>query len=263
LEIQVGSFILSIIALYHIKGGVGKTAAAVNLSHLAAHNGDKTLLIDLDPQGSASFYFRVRPSKNLKSKSLIQGGKKVDQNIKGTDFENLDILPSALSYRKLDLRLNNLKKSKIQLKKVLQPYEKEYQFIFIDSPPNITLVSENIFNAVNILLVPVIPTTLSILTFEKLYQFFKNKKLDRSKIIAFFSMVEKRKKLHREIIKEKTESGRTVFLNSLIPYAANVENMGIHREPVVKFKPNSIASQSYKQLWTEIKQVISQQIGTV
>ena len=102
---------MPIIALYHIKGGVGKTATAVNLSYLAAKNGDRILLIDLDPQGSASFYFRVRPSKKLKSKSLIQGGKKVDQNIKGTDYGNLDILPSTLSYRKLDLRLNILKKS--------------------------------------------------------------------------------------------------------------------------------------------------------
>ena len=253
---------MSIIALYHIKGGVGKTAAAVNLSYLAAQDGAKTLLIDLDPQGSASFYFRVRSSKNLKSRLLLRGGKKVDKNIKGADYENLDILPSTLSYRKLDIRLNSLKKSKTKLKKVLQPFKKEYRFIFIDSPPNITLVSENIFDAVDMLLVPVRPTTLSMLTYEKLYQFFKDQKLDRSKIIAFFSMVEKRKKLHRKIINEKAEQGRKKFLNSHIPYAADIENMGIHREPVIKFKPNSMATQSYKQLWTEIKQLISLQNGT-
>jgi chromosome partitioning protein len=246
--------LLPIIALYHIKGGVGKTAAAVNLSYLAAQDGAKTLLIDLDPQGSASFYFRVRASKNLKSKSLVQGGKKVDKNIKGTDYENLDILPSKLSYRKLDLRLNSLKKSKTKLKKVLQPFETEYRLIFIDSPPNITLVSENIFNAVDILLVPLIPTTLSILTFEKLCQFFKDQKLDRSKISAFFSMVEKRKKMHREIIGEMFEQDKGSFLKNYIPYSADVENMGIYREPVVCFKPNSIASKSYLEIWNELKQ---------
>ena len=246
---------MSIIALYHIKGGVGKTAAAVNLSYLAAQDGAKTLLIDLDPQGSASFYFRVRPSKKLKSKSLIQGGKKVDQSIKGTDYEYLDILPSTLSYRKLDLRLNILKKSRTQLKKVLQPLKKEYRFIFIDCPPNITLVSENIFNVTNILLVPVIPTTLSMLTYEKLYQFFKDQKLDRSKIIAFFSMVEKRKKMHREMMIEIFGKKKLKFLKNYIPYAADVENMGIHREPVVCFKRNSIASKSYLEIWSELKQL--------
>jgi chromosome partitioning protein len=249
--------ILPIIALYHIKGGVGKTAAAVNLSYLAAEDGAKTLLIDLDPQGSASFYFRVRPAKNLKSKSLLKGGKKVDKNIKGTDYENLDILPSTFSYRKLDIRLNSLKKSKAKLKKVLQPFEKEYRFIFIDSPPNITLVSENIFNAVDILLVPVIPTTLSILTYEKLCQFFKDQKLDRSKIIAFFSMVEKRKKMHREIMNEMFEKKKDDFLKNYIPYAADVENMGIYREPVVCFKPNSIASKAYMEIWSELKQTLN------
>ena len=246
---------MSTIALYHIKGGVGKTATAVNLSYLAAQDGDKTLLIDLDPQGSASFYFRVRPSKNLKSRLLLKGGNKVDKNIKGTDYENLDILPATLSYRKLDLRLNSLKKSKIRLKNVLQPFVKEYKFIFIDSPPNITLVSENIFNAASVILVPVIPTTLSILTYEKLFQFFKDQKLDQSKIIAVFSMVEKRKKMHREIMSEMLEQDKRNFLTSYIPYSADVENMGIYREPVVCFKQKSIASKSYQSLWSELKQL--------
>lgn len=249
---------MSIIALYHIKGGVGKTAAAVNLSYLAAQEGAKTLLIDLDPQGSASFYFRVRPSKKLKSRSLLKGGKKVDQNIKGTDYENLDILPSALSYRKLDLRLNSFKKSKMRMKAILQPFENEYRYIFIDSPPNITLVSENIFNAVDILLVPVIPTTLSIMTFKKLIQFFKDQQLDQSKIIGFFSMVEQRKKMHRDIMTEMLEQGKGCFLKSCIPYSADVENMGIHREPVIRFKPNSIAALLYSQLWIEIKKIMFQ-----
>ena len=125
----------------------------------------------------------------------------------------------------------------------------------LNSPPNITLVSENIFNATDILLVPVIPTTLSILTYEKLYQFFKDQKLDRSKIIPFFSMVEKRKKMHRAMMIEMFEKEKYKFLKNYIPYAADVENMGFYREPVVCFKPNSIASKSYLEIWGELKQL--------
>lgn len=248
---------MSIIALYHIKGGVGKTAAAVNLSYLAAQDGVKTLLIDLDPQGSASFYFRVRPANNWKLKTLIKGGRKMDHNIKGTDYSNLDILPAALSYRKLDLRLNRLKQSRLRLKEVLQPLEQEYRFIFIDCPPNITLVSENIFHAATILLAPVIPTTLSILTYEKLVQFFNDQKLEQSKIIAFFSMVERRKKLHRDLMNEIFEHAKGGFLKSVIPYSADVENMGIHREPVVCFKSNSSGAESYRAMWSELKQILN------
>lgn len=246
---------MSIIACYHLKGGVGKTAAAVNLSYLAAQENIKTLLIDFDPQGSASYYFRVRSSQKLKSKKLLKGGKKIDKNIKATDYENLDILPSNLSYRKLDLKLNSLKKSRLKLKEILRPFDEEYQIIFIDCPPNITLVSENIFYAAHFLLMPIIPTTLSILTFEKLYQFFNDKNINSSKIIVFFSMVEKRKKMHQNTMKIVSVDYQVRLLKSYIPFAVDVENMGIHREPIFCFKPNSVASQSYKALWCELNKL--------
>jgi len=248
---------LSIIACYHIKGGVGKTAATVNLSYLAAQESTKTLLIDIDPQGSASYYFRVRSSQKLTTKALLTGDNKIDKHIKATDYENLDILPSNLFYRKLDLRLNNLRKSKKRLQQILHPFEEEYRIIFIDSPPNITLVSENIFFAADILLVPIIPTTLSILTFEKLFQFFEDQNLDKSKMFAFFSMVERRKKLHQEIMEKIYAEKKHRFLKSYIPYTVDIENMGIHREPVLCYKPNSLASQSYRELWNELRTIIS------
>ena len=94
---------MTIFALYNIKGGVGKTAAAVNLSYLASKEGFATLLIDLDPQGSASFYFRLKSEKKFTSKKLLRGGKNIAASVKGTDFFNLDALPSTLSFRKMDV----------------------------------------------------------------------------------------------------------------------------------------------------------------
>lgn len=242
-------------ALYNIKGGVGKTATCVNLAYLAAIEGASTLLLDLDPQGSASFYFRVKPSKKFDTKKLLKGKKKIDKNIKGTDFDNLDLLASDISYRNLDIILDDLKRSKKQLIDILVPFGKEYEYIFIDCPPNITLVSENVFFAAHYLLVPLIPTTLSMLSYTKLCKFFGNHSLPIEKIIPFFSMVERRKKMHQEIL-EKYQGKDKKFLKIHIPFAADVEKMGIFRKPVVAFKPNSVASQAYQQLWLELKMMI-------
>ena len=83
------------IALYSNKGGVGKTAAAVNLSYLSAQAGAKTLICDIDPQSSATYYFRVKPKLKSGAKGFLKGGKKAYKSIKGTDYENLDLLPGG------------------------------------------------------------------------------------------------------------------------------------------------------------------------
>ena len=87
---------MQVLALYHMKGGVGKTAAAVNLAYLAAQSGARTLLCDLDPQASATYYFRIQPKLKAKQKVFARGGKHLEKSIKATDFAHLDLLPGRL-----------------------------------------------------------------------------------------------------------------------------------------------------------------------
>lgn len=241
---------MKIFALYSIKGGVGKTAAAVNFAYLSARDGFRTLLCDLDPQGSASFYFRIRPRKKFSSKKLLKGGVQIERNIRGTDFENLDLLPADLSFRKLDVQLANKKHSKSRLDRLFEPFADEYDHVFLDCPPNITLLSENVFRVADLLLVPLIPTTLSVLTYDKLLTFFKKQSLSRRIITPFFSMVEQRKRLHRETMADLVDNER--FLKSWIPYLSEVEKMGLTRMPVVASAPESAAAAAYNLVWREI-----------
>ena len=243
------------VALYSIKGGVGKTATCVNLAFLAASELQHTLVCDLDPQGSASYYFRIRPKPKYNSRKFLKGGKRIDKNIRGTDFDYLDMLPADFSYRNLDILLNEFEDTRTCLKNVLNTLKNQYAYVLLDCPPNITLVSENIFEAADIILVPIIPTTLSMLTLEKLYAFFKASGLDQHKIYPFLSMVEKRKIMHRQMMQSSELTAKRVLKTS-IPYSADVEKMGLFREPLTHYRPKSAAAQAYLALWKEIQQII-------
>ncbi len=244
---------MTILALYSNKGGVGKTAAAVNLAYLAAQSGLSTLICDLDPQASTTFYFRVKPKLKPKARGLIRGRKQIERSIKGTDYENLDLLPADFSHRNLDITFNRQKSRKQRLKLTLDPLRAEYDLIILDTPPTINILAENIFNAADQLLVPLIPTTLSVRTHLQLLAFLKENKYRLDDVNTFFSFVDGRKKMHREL--EAWARGNFAgVLHSVIPYLSHVEQMGIYREPVPAFAPTSPASKAYLDLWEEIQQ---------
>lgn len=242
---------MKVLASYNIKGGVGKTAAAVNIAYLAAQQGWRTLVWDLDPQGAASFYFRIKSKVKRGVKGIINKKHELSDIIKGTDFEDLDLIPADFSYRNMDLLLDDKKNPSQYLRKLLKPLANDYDFIILDCPPSISLVSESVFNAADALLVPIIPTILSIRTLEQLIKFQKNKKLDDMKVFAFFSMVDRRKKLHKMIV-DNPPFNQTLFIKSEVPYASDIEQMGMHRAPLPSYAPKSNSAKAYSDIWDEI-----------
>lgn len=242
---------MKVLALYSIKGGVGKTSSAVNLAFNAAHDGYRTLVWDLDPQGASSYYFRIKPKIKGGSKDLMAGKRDLDDLIKGTDFDNLDLMPADFSFRNLDLLLDDKKKPTRQLKKQLKPLANEYDFIFLDCPPNISLLSEAVFEAANYLLSPIIPTTLSLRTLAQLKVFIEKPDLAKLSLIPFFSMVDRRKKMHKDIM-EQALADYPALLKTAIPYASDIERMGLERKPLAAYSGKSRSAEAYNELWQEI-----------
>jgi chromosome partitioning protein len=237
-----------VLATYNIKGGVGKTSAAVNLAYLAARDGARVLLWDLDPQGASTYLFRIKPKVKGGGRKLVRGKSDVDALIKGTDHDRLDLLPADFSYRHMDLALDGTKRPTRRLARVLEPLRDEYDYVFLDCPPSISLVSESVFEAADALLVPLIPATLSSRTYEQLEELVEG----GPQVLAFFSMVDGRKRLHREVM-ERLAGDHDTVLQAFIPAAADVERMGLRRTVIAEFAPRSRAAQAYEALWHEVR----------
>lgn len=237
---------MRVIAVYQLKGGVGKTATAVNLSALLARRGSPTLLWDLDPQGAATFYFRIAPK--------VDGGRKVfhdadrlSGSIRASDFPDLDLVPADFSYRKLDRRLE----TDDALIEALEPLADEYDTVVLDCPPSAGALAENVFRVADALIVPTIPTPLSLRTLAQLMSHLKSRSGRRPRVLPFFSMVDRRKSLHNRVIEWAAEE-KLGFLDAAIPYSAEVERMGVRRGPIFMWAPRCPAAIAFGALFDEV-----------
>ncbi len=244
---------MKIIACYSNKGGVGKTATAVNLAYAYAMAGKTVLLCDLDPQGASGFYLRIKPSKKLTDSRFFEDVERFVKSIRASDFEGLDVLPANMTFRDFDVFLSRMRNKRSRLKKALVAAGSDYDVIILDCPPNFSTLSENIFKAADQIVVPVIPTTLSERTFDQLVSFFDQKGLPKEKLRAFFSMVQRRKTLHVETMIVMRKLYRKRFLQASVPFAADIERMGQNRAPVSIFAGQSAASAAYIALYDELE----------
>lgn len=242
------------IALYNLKGGVGKTAATINLAYLAAADNYKTLVWDIDPQASSSFYLNAAPTTKNESKKLLTGELELTSAVQDSAFENLWVIPSDLSARNADVVLDEMKKGKRKLRSIISE-AKEFHIVFIDCPPGISLLHENIFYAADWILMPNIPTTLSIRSFETVMNYFDENDLDKGKVKCFFSMVDHRKNMHHEVMQQFYRD--KLFFKNYIPYLSDVEKMGSHQQPIFEYANSSYAAQCFRDLWNEVKKVCS------
>lgn len=247
---------MRVVGLYGIKGGVGKTSAAVNLATLAAGAGRRTLLWDLDPQGAAGYLLRVKPKVKGGSLGLLTGHRDLDDAVKATSVDGLDLLPADVSIRNADSALEDSKKPDRQLARLLRTVRDQYDVVFLDCPPGLTLLSENVFEAVDVLLVPLIPAPLSLRTYEQLEQFLSDSGGPRPQVHPFFSMVDGRKKLHAQVRAELMRRTPAV-MTGWVPAASAVERMGMLRAPVVISEPSGRAAQGYRDLWEELSGFIA------
>lgn len=247
---------MRVMATYNIKGGVGKTTAAVNLAYAAAREGSRMLVWDLDAQGAASYYFRIKPKIKGGFKKLLKRKRKLEDAIKETNYPNIDLVPADFSNRNLDVLLADSKHSKHRLAELLSPVEDEYDYIILDCPPSLSMTSENVFLAADALLIPLIPTYLSIRAYKQLKHFQDENSDPGLLLVPFFSMVDKRRRLHRDLVEGFYRDNPEV-MKIFIVYSSLVEQMGRYQAPVQTFASASHVAKSFFLLWHEIKKGVN------
>ena len=237
------------VAVYSMKGGVGKTTLAVNVAYCSAANSSlRTLLWDIDAQGAASFLCaQERPDGRVKR--VFSRQVEPSSLVEPTQWPMLDLLAADMSLRHLDRMLSDTEKPK-RLRKLLQTLSTGYDRIILDCPPGLGEVSDQLFRAADLIVVPVAPTPLALRSFEQVQEHLERNHERRPPLLPVITMVDRRKKLHRDFVAEHPDW-------PVIPHASVVERMAVEQSPVIAYAPRSPAAQALSDLWAMIEQLLA------
>lgn len=241
---------MKVVAVYSTKGGVGKTTAAVNLAWEAAKD-LRVLLWDLDPQGAATFLFDVKPKVKGGVDALISGRTDAGSAARPTAFDRLDVIPADDSYRDLELVMDGARKSTQRIAKVLDSIRGDYDVVILDCPPGASLVAENAIHVADVVVLPLVPSPLALRSLEQVGRLVADT-AKKTPVLAFLSMVDRRKTAHRVALETLPTAHREV-IDVFVPATVLIERMGMELAPVGTFGPTSEAARSFAALWGAVR----------
>jgi cellulose biosynthesis protein BcsQ len=156
----------------------------------------------------------------------------------------------------MDAHLDKRKNPATRLLKLMRPLQERYACLILDCPPGMSLVAENVMHGADALVVPLLPSPLSVRMLEQLHEFVAGKSWPDLRVLPFFSMVDRRRSLHRETIDDLRRRFPSI-LQTEVPYGSEFERLAARRAPVESYAPASEAAAVYRSLWAEIDAALS------
>ena len=245
------------IAIANQKGGVGKTTTSVNLSAGLAYLGKKTLLIDIDPQGNASSGVGIN-KKEIEGciYDVLIDDEPMKDYIHETKVENLSIVPATMSLAGAEIELVSAISREIRLKRALDAIKDDYDFIIIDCPPSLGLLTINALTASDGVLIPVqceyyaLEGLSQLLSTVRLVQKHLNKDLVIEGVLL--TMLDARTNLGLQVIEEVKKYFRDKVYKTIIPRNVRLSEAPSHGKPIILYDAKSRGSDTYLELAREV-----------